>query len=350
MLSAPDHHALRTELRFDGSALPLALSARRSADDEGHGVTVSHATPSGGKPVHRVQLGLRHKWFSASGRPARRGNYVDLLLDGEEAYARVHSDLVAAKSEVLASTWWWESSFELVRPKATHADDVALGAQSEHRVGGDVVEPGDEACARGPALGPGRRALGLHDRRRAEGQGGRGERRLRVHGASQPDAGQVPLRGLSLRLRRSRGASLPDELYDDEPLIASTVKPKDVDLTQWPIEIDTEHASMHQKFMVIDHEVAHIGGMNLRRVDWDTSEHLVFEPRRMLIDASNWKRAPRSRRRHVCPTPARARTTSHAYRRAGRARRRRRVPEALGDREGGARRVPPERVDLRGEA
>lgn len=291
LLSAPDHHALRTELRFDGSSLPVALSARRGADDTGHGVTVSHAMPSGSKPVHRVQLGLRHKWFSASGRPARRGNYVDLLLDGEEAYARVHSDLVAAKSEVLASTWWWESSFELIRPKATHATmspearrantvmSVMSASPATKRVlvgqlwGQDGVLSGftvdDELKAKGAAANDGFEFMGQANRTR-------GKFRFEVSPFAFGDRVEP---------------NFPKDFYDDEPLIASTVKPKDVDLTQWPIEIDTEHASMHQKFMVIDHEVAHIGGMNLRRVDWDTSDHLVFEPRRMLIDATNEARA-----------------------------------------------------------
>jgi phosphatidylserine/phosphatidylglycerophosphate/cardiolipin synthase-like enzyme len=59
-----------------------------------------------------------------------------------------------------------------------------------------------------------------------------------------------------------------------------------VDLTQWPVNVNFQHASYHQKFMVIDHDVAYVGGMNFRRVDWDTSKHVVFDHRRMLYGAT----------------------------------------------------------------
>ena len=45
-------------------------------------------------------------------------------------------------------------------------------------------------------------------------------------------------------------------------------------------------ASWHQKFLTVDQEVAYIGGMNIKTTDWDTSEHRVFEARRMDFDAS----------------------------------------------------------------
>src|SRR5262249_40660025 len=61
---------------------------------------------------------------------------------------------------------------------------------------------------------------------------------------------------------------------------------RDVDLTQWPVGVDIEAASYHQKFMTIDSDLAYVGGMNLRKVDWDTSKHLVFEPRRMNYGAA----------------------------------------------------------------
>ncbi|GAB4213516.1 MAG: hypothetical protein OHK0013_37460 [Sandaracinaceae bacterium] len=78
-------------------------------------------------------------------------------------------------------------------------------------------------------------------------------------------------------------------LVPDAP-IASEVPSRPIDLTDWPISLDVEHASYHQKFMVLDGRIAFIGGMNLRPVDWDTDAHLVFEPRRMAIDASTRER------------------------------------------------------------
>jgi len=52
-----------------------------------------------------------------------------------------------------------------------------------------------------------------------------------------------------------------------------------------------QHASWHQKFLVVDDRTAFIGGMNLRRVDWDTSEHRVFDARRMLFSSTEEQRA-----------------------------------------------------------
>ena len=75
-------------------------------------------------------------------------------------------------------------------------------------------------------------------------------------------------------------------LYD----IESSLPARLVDLTQWPVGIEVQHASYHQKFMVIDHDVAYVGGMNFRRVDWDTNEHRVFDHRRMLFDATQSER------------------------------------------------------------
>ncbi|MBM4386682.1 MAG: hypothetical protein FJ088_03025 [Deltaproteobacteria bacterium] len=45
-------------------------------------------------------------------------------------------------------------------------------------------------------------------------------------------------------------------------------------------------ASYHQKFIVVDGTAAFVSGMNLRTVDWDTSEHLVYDPRRMDFSSS----------------------------------------------------------------
>ena len=46
----------------------------------------------------------------------------------------------------------------------------------------------------------------------------------------------------------------------------------------------TDAAVAGLRTFVVDDEVAYIGGMNLRRVDWDTSDHEVFDARRMLFD------------------------------------------------------------------
>lgn len=74
--------------------------------------------------------------------------------------------------------------------------------------------------------------------------------------------------------------------FESEPEIESNVPSRQIDLTKWPVEVEVQHASYHQKFMVVDNDVAFVGGMNFRRVDWDTNEHKVFDHRRMLFDAT----------------------------------------------------------------
>lgn len=84
----------------------------------------------------------------------------------------------------------------------------------------------------------------------------------------------------------ARYPALAEMGFDAEAPIESTVPPRQVDLTAWPVAIEAPIASYHQKFAIIDGRVAFVGGMNLRRVDWDTDEHRVFEPRRMLLDST----------------------------------------------------------------
>ncbi len=287
VLAAADHHHLKVQLQFDGTAGERGLTLKRDDDDALAGVTLAHARDEDGRTVHRLYLGLRHRWFSAEGRPARRGNRVELLMDGEEAWKSVHNDLTAAREEVLVSTWWWQSEFELIRPaghesmsEAQRAGNTILG----------VLEsvPATKRVLVGQLWGQDGAISGVttDDDLQAHTRAGDG---FEVLGQANPTRGKftfsIPSFKFSDRvLERAPGAE--GTMIEDEPAIASTVAPRLVDLTKWPVEIDLEHASWHQKFMVVDHQVAYVGGMNLRTVDWDTSAHAVFDSRRMAFDAS----------------------------------------------------------------
>src|SRR5262249_5877897 len=111
---------LEVAVAFDGSA--AVDGARVATGATGQGLSMAHAMKQVGQaelPVHSLYLGLRHRWFSAEGRPARRGNLFDFYMDGDQAWSAAHDDLAAAQNSILASTWWWESDFELVRDPAT---------------------------------------------------------------------------------------------------------------------------------------------------------------------------------------------------------------------------------------
>jgi hypothetical protein len=95
-LKAPQHEDLELKLSWDGGTDADALKVGKPANDVRHGVASSHdqRTINGApKPVFTAYVGLRHAWFSAQGRPARRGNAIELLMDGEETWKRVHGDL-----------------------------------------------------------------------------------------------------------------------------------------------------------------------------------------------------------------------------------------------------------------
>lgn len=122
-LSAPEHHTLEVSVEYDGTGTLSSATLFKAAGSEAQGVAFGHENRDiEGKtlPVHSLYLGLRHRWFSAQGRPARRGNDIELLMDGEEAWGSVHEDLSIATDRILVSTWWWESNFELIRHEATH--------------------------------------------------------------------------------------------------------------------------------------------------------------------------------------------------------------------------------------
>lgn len=288
-VSAPDHEPLEVGVRFDGISDPVIEG---SVTTPGHGVSLGTRVDSD-KRAHSLFVGLRHAWFSAEGRPARRGNQLDLFLSGEEAWQAVHADLSGATDEVLVSTWWWESDFELVRPEGLHAYMTESERRKNTILGLLESRPAHKRVLVGQLWGQDGALSGLTV-----------DAGLTAHGAADGDAfeflGQAnPTRGkftfqipdflFSPRVVAQVPKADGLDLVDGAP-VSSRVAEKSVDLTAWPISVDTEHASYHQKFLVVDHEVAFVGGMNLRKVDWDTAEHLVFDSRRMNFDATTEER------------------------------------------------------------
>lgn len=289
-LNAPQHRALWAEVDFDGTRATGGLTAHLTADPTAQGLSLSHGSRvvlGEAIPVHTVVLGLRHGWFSAQGRPARRGNRIDLLMDGEEAWRAVHADLRTARETVNVSTWWWESDFELIRDAATHP--TSTEAQRRPNTALTFMEglPARKRVIVGQFLSMDGAASTLSS-----------DAALRAHGTLSGDnfeyMGQAnETRGMfdfavapfSFGDRARAGfPALAAGMFAAESLVRSEVPGHRVDLTHWPVIMaDVMAASYHQKFMTIDQRLAFIGGMNLRRVDWDTSRHRVFEPRRMLF-------------------------------------------------------------------
>jgi phosphatidylserine/phosphatidylglycerophosphate/cardiolipin synthase-like enzyme len=291
-LEAPDHETQEVTVAWDGGSTTDGATVTPAAGGVAHGFSVSHEMRDiygTNLPVHSVYLGLRHKWFSAQGRPARRGNDIDLLMDGEDAWSSTYTDLTAATSSIMIATWWWESDFELVRDPTNHHlltpteryDNTILGilesSPAVHRVligefwgSHDILDWLNTDSAMGTY------AETANDDFEILGQANE------TMGVFQFEVAPF-LYGDRVRetFPETTGRS-----FETETDIASTVPSRQVDLTWWPISVEIQLASYHQKFMVVDQEVAYIGGMNVKATDWDTSDHTVFEHRRMGFDAT----------------------------------------------------------------
>ena len=289
-LSADDHESLTVSVTYDGSTGLDGATVDTGADAVGQGVSVSHdmrVVSGRNLPVHTVYLGLRHRWFSAQGRPARRGNRIDLFTNGEDAWSSVADEIESATDHVHMATWWWESDFELVRPAATHVTSSPAEREPYTILGLLDASPADKRILIN------RITLDLTtdpDIRARGAVGGDGFEMMR-HANTTSGMFFFQVGDFTFQdnvLREWPGAA--GRAFESELPIESDVPPRDVDLTEWPVSLDVEIASYHQKFATIDGRVAFVGGMNLRRVDWDTDEHRVFDARRMLFDSTTSER------------------------------------------------------------
>lgn len=290
-LSAPEHFALDATVQFDGTSSDQAAKLSMSTAVKGHGVSFSHdVRKEGGADVsvHTAYLGLRHKWFSAEGRPARRGNDIELLMDGEQAWARVAQELSGAAYSVLIASWWWQSDFELVRPQ-NHATLTPDQRWANTVLG--ILE--DSSAFRRVLVGQFWGQDSILSFMTTDGE-------LKAFAETPGDGFEFmgqgnPTKGTFtfsvdpfLFGDRVRGTwtDSAGRKFATEDQVQSQVPPHDVDLGDIPTGIQTQIASYHQKFSVIDEEVAFVGGMNLKEVDWDSSKHEVYDFRRMKYDAS----------------------------------------------------------------
>ena len=295
-VSSPEYRDFEVTLKYDGSTslrgMPIeGRPEARAAVAASH--EMRNVPDRGERTIHTLYTGLSHKWFASSGTPARRGNKLELLMDGEQTYARAYDDLKQATKSIHISTWWWESNFELVRDPATH-----MTASTTARAPNTIISVLDRSSATkrvivGQFLGQDGilRSLTVDDQLVA--RGGAKNDNFEFMGQANESTGtftwQPEAFAFGERVRDEHAHTM-NRKFDNEQPHESFIAPYNVDLTRWPIGVELQHASYHQKFMVLDDKVALIGGANLRRVDWDTSEHKVFDPRRMLFDATTEER------------------------------------------------------------
>ena len=295
------HASADLTLDYDGTGAEDGLAVELVPGEEPVGLYATSKVGDDGVRRFTVWLGLPHLWFAPTGRPARHGNHLELLRDGEEAWASVRTDLLLAESFVTASSWWWTSDLELIRDPATHASlspaerwqntimgvlESLEGVQKKVMVGQFWSQDGllsgvtvdDALTDKGAQLGD----------------------QFEYMGQSNPSAGQfvVTVPGVDFAARvldavdTSGGEGKPGVPIADEGL-PPFMPPYAVDAAALPAGLslfDIPIASWHQKFLTIDQRVAFIGGMNIKITDWDTHDHGVFNWRRMNFDATEDER------------------------------------------------------------
>lgn len=246
----------------------------------------------GGDSVPRlsIYLGAPHQFFSPQAQPARRGNELSLLMDGERSWASVATDLMEARDSIHVSTWWWDSTFELYRDVAYHYRLTEAERRENTILSMLQASPAHKRVLVNQILAQDSFFTGWLTSDRA----------LRAHGDSatdnfdymgmanpttEPFRFSVPGVDFAERARATlRGSE--DVLVRGYGVIPSIMPDRVVEPNDHSLGVSVPMASWHQKFLTIDDRVAFIGGMNYRQVDWDTSSHEVFDARRMNFGSS----------------------------------------------------------------
>ncbi|MFO0672397.1 MAG: phospholipase D-like domain-containing protein [Polyangiaceae bacterium] len=293
-VAAPLHEATDVVVDYDGTT--NALAARLAgAPTANAGASVGHTMRTlEGKsmPLHSVFIGVQHQFFSSQGRPARRGNNLKLMMDGEEAWGTVRGDVQGARKSIHATTWWWEYGAEWVRKDPNATVDQKWGNTV---LGTLESSPATKRVMVGQFWGQDSILSWLNTDSKIRAYASRGNDNFEFMGQANETRGSFDWKVADFSFGervRALHPEIRDERFDNEGPVVSSVPGHHVDLSaHMPVLQDfadglLEAASYHQKFMILDEKLAFVGGMNLRQNDWDSSQHQVFDVRRMAPDAS----------------------------------------------------------------
>ena len=282
---------------FSGGGALGALWLTDGPEDPGHGLLVSHEQRwVGSEPqtAHLIFVGLRHRWFSSQARPPQPGNAVELYLDGEETWSTVRTDLLLAQETIHISTWWWQSDFELVRDWYILPGYSQIERWENTMIATLQSVPAMKRILVGEFWGEHSVMDWITADSLLESYALDPYDSIEFMGQGNATAGQFWFEPDPVIFSDRLAAAHPQTdglVFDDDPVLSSVVPGHWVDLTDVPaVSVAFQHASWHQKFLVVDHDIAWIGGMNVKGTDWDSNEHRVFEHRRMAFDATGDER------------------------------------------------------------
>ena len=245
-----DHLDHRATLHWDGDELSIDTDGRALITlDEGE------------CDAWGVFVAVEHAWFASSARPWSR-NRVDLLMDGEQTWERVEEDVLKAQERVSWATWWWESDFLLTRPWGWESLELleAVPAEKKLLINRFWGENSDWSQYLNTDSA-------LRDWAQTSNDG--------FDVILQGNPTDTPVQG-TYTGEAAEWSFLERALEADPSL--SVVWHDGIGDRREDFTVQT--ASYHQKFIVIDGEVAFISGMNTKEADWDTNEHPVEHPDR----------------------------------------------------------------------
>ena len=269
-----DHFEETVRIDWDGQAFNVPEL------DDGRLAGSQHTETVDGRecPVFTAFVGLDHKWFAATA-PAPTLNDMTVLVNGEEAWSSVYEGLNDADERVTWTTWWWQSDFEMKRPsghmnlsESQRWQYTAMGVLEDlpnverrilvNRFWGDNSDYADYLNT---------------------------DSDLRYWANQANDDFEVMVQG-------NDTASPVQGVYEDRAPDFSYLErvQERYPEREWVMgdgggqarDYTVDAASYHQKALVVDGQVAWVGGMNTKSTDWDTNDHAVFDERRMDFDAS----------------------------------------------------------------
>ncbi|MBR58293.1 MAG: hypothetical protein CMH54_09755 [Myxococcales bacterium] len=295
-VKADHHEPLLATIQYEGE--PGLDEFRVDINGEAVGLTVmTEIYDPGTGPIryYTLWVGLPHHWYSPTGRPARHGNQIDLLRNGEEFWSTTLDDLETAEELVTLTTWWWQSDFELYRDYVEHHT-----LSDEERWGNTMMGVLDWLDGWGVEskilvtqfLEQDGLLSGITVDSHLTDRGDNPNDRIEFMGDANLISGVFTIdfpsvdfgpRVQQLWLLSEGAVTLSSEGLD------SFWPPYTVDMTDVPLGLDAlevAHASWHQKAITVDQRLALVGGFNVKGEDWDTVEQKVFEHRRMEFEAS----------------------------------------------------------------
>ena len=272
LLTAEEHHELELLIDYSGETTETAFSVNSPAEGR---LTTAYGYLNE-CPTFFIFAGLTHRYFAASASPPLPSE-LQFLINGVDYWSSVAEDLAAAETQILWSTWWWESDFELLRSWSLMLDE-------EERYGNTIMGMLEQKTTTERHI--------LINRFWGENLDWveyiNTDSELRTYAEQAEDDFEIILQGNEHEVPLD--GTLPDptisysfthHLLEDERIRELELLIRD---DQQLAELTLDAASWHQKSIVIDGEVAYVGGFNTKQTDWDGSEHLLFDPRRTDFD------------------------------------------------------------------